>query len=118
MDIETYRNYCIIKKEVTESFPFPSLPNVLVFKVAGNMFTATNINTFESISMQCNPELIDGLRAQYPAITKHKYFSTKHWNLVGMDNTISDKLILKWIDESYELAVNKLTKKMRFEFGL
>jgi predicted DNA-binding protein (MmcQ/YjbR family) len=41
MDIETYRNFCISKKAVMESFPFPGLPNVLVFKVAGKMFTAT-----------------------------------------------------------------------------
>ena len=49
MNIESYRNYCISKKGATESFPFPKLPNILVFKVAGKMFTATDINTFASI---------------------------------------------------------------------
>ncbi len=113
LDIETYRNYCISKKGVTESFPFPGLPNVLVFKVAGKMFTATDAETFESISVQCNSDIIDELRAKYPAITKHKYFSERHWNLIAMDNSISDKLIFKWIDSSYDLAIAKLTKKLR-----
>ena len=46
MNIESYRNYCIGKKEVTEEFPFKNLPNVLVFKIAGKMFNATDITAF------------------------------------------------------------------------
>ena len=111
MDIEIYRNYCISKKGVTESFPFPRLPNLLVFKVADKMFTATDITTFESISLQCKTELIDELRAEYSAISKHKYFSERHWNLVFMDNSIADKILFEWIDNSYELVVTKLPKK-------
>jgi predicted DNA-binding protein (MmcQ/YjbR family) len=118
MDIEIYRNYCIAKKGVTESFPFPRLPNLLVFKVAGKMFTATDVTTFESISLQCNPELIDEVRAKYPAITKHKYFSERHWVLIFMDNAIPDKLLFQWINNSYDLSVAKLTKKMRADLNL
>jgi hypothetical protein len=44
----------VFKKEVTEGFPFPNLPNLLLFKVAGKMFTATNADTFESIRVQCD----------------------------------------------------------------
>lgn len=52
MDIESYRLYCLSKKGVTESIPFSKLPNVLVFKVKGKLFTATNINTFDSFSIK------------------------------------------------------------------
>lgn len=118
MDIETYHNYCISKKGVTEGFPFSRLPNLLVFRVAGKMFTATDVTTFECISLQCNPELIDEIRAKYPAIKKHKYFSERHWNLIFMDNSIPDKLLFQWINNSYDLSVAKLTKKMRAELNL
>jgi predicted DNA-binding protein (MmcQ/YjbR family) len=118
MNIESYRNYSIQKKEVTEGFPFPSLPNILVYKVAGKMFTATDINTFASISICCNTNAIGDLREKYAAVQKHPYFSEKHWALVMMDNSISDKLLLKWIDESYDLAVQKLTKKLRAKLNL
>ncbi len=118
MNIETYRNYCIEKKEVTESFPFPKLPDVLVFKVAGKMFTATDVNSFAGISVRCNPDKIDELRATYPALQKHAYFSNRHWTMIMMDNTIEDKLILQWLDESYALAVKTLTKKQRQELAL
>lgn len=112
MDIESYRNYCLLKKGVTESFPFHRLPNLLVFKVANKMFTATDIITFESISVRCKRENTDEFRAKYQSITEHFYFK-KGWNLIKMDNSIQDKLILEWIDTSYNLAITKLTKNIR-----
>ena len=110
MDIEKYRAHCLKKKDVTENFPFPNLPNTLVFKVKKKMFTATNVETFSSISIKCNPETIDELRAKYPAVTKPGYFSERHWSWVMMDGSVSDAQILKWIDESYDLVVAKLPK--------
>jgi predicted DNA-binding protein (MmcQ/YjbR family) len=118
MNIETYRNFCIAKKQVTESFPFPNLPNVLVFKVAGKMFTATDVTSFESISVKCSPEQVDELRAKYTAVIKPSYFSERHWNWILMDNSIPDKLIVEWIGNSYDLAVANLTKKLRTDLNL
>ena len=118
MNIEDYRNYCLAKKEVTESFPFPNLPDVLVFKVAGKMFTATDITTFRNISLKFNPDLIDELRSKYPAFTNHSYFSNKHWGNILMDNSIPDKQLFEWIDNSYHLTISKLAKKIRVELNL
>jgi predicted DNA-binding protein (MmcQ/YjbR family) len=118
MNIEMYRNHCISKKAATESFPFPGLPDVLVFKVAGKMFTAADVNSFTGISVRCDADKIDELRAVYPALQKHTYFSERHWTMVMMDNTIPDKQVLQWLDESYNLAVKTLTKKMRLELEL
>ena len=118
MDIENYRNYCLSKKQVTESFPFPSLPNVLVFKVADKMFSATDVNTFESFSIKHNPNTIEELRSKYEAVTNHTYFSNKHWSKLIMDKSIPDKILFQLIDVSYNLTVEKLTKKTRVELGL
>lgn len=118
MNIETYRNYCISKNQATESFPFSGLPNVLVFKVAGKMFTATDISTFGSISVKCNPDIIDELRSIYPAFTNHTYFSNKHWGNVLMNDSIPDTQLFEFIDMSYDLTVAKLTKKLRTELNL
>jgi predicted DNA-binding protein (MmcQ/YjbR family) len=118
MDIERYRNYCIAKKEVTESFPFPNLPSVLVFKVAGKMFTATDVTSFATISIRCNSDGIDEMRAKYPAVIKPAYFSDRHWSWVVMDNSVPDKKIFEWIDNSYQLAIDKLTKKAKLELKL
>ncbi len=115
MNIELYRDYCLSKKGVTESIPFPKLPNVLVFKVKGKMFTATDIETFNGFSIKCVPETIEELRAQYDALQEPSYFSKKHWSNVVVDGSIPDNLLYEWLDISYNLVVAKLTKKERLE---
>ncbi len=115
MNIEDYRTYCLSKKGVTESIPFSKLPDVLVFKVMGKMFTATDITTFESFSVKCNPDTIDLLRAEYPAMKEPAYFSKKHWSNVIIDGSIPDKLLYEWLDISYNLVVANLTKKQQLE---
>lgn len=118
MNIETFRDYCITKKGTTEEFPFKKLPNTLTFKVAGKMFAATDINSYKSISIRCDQNKIDELRATYPALQKPSYFSDRHWTRVVLDNSISDKLIFQLIDNSYELALKKLTRKERNNLDL
>ncbi len=115
MNIEEYRKYCLTKPGATESIPFPGLPDVLVFKVKEKMFTATDINTFASISIKCVPETIDELRAKYPAMQEPSYFSKKHWSRVVMDGTIPDEVLYDWLDVSYNLVVAKLPRKIRDE---
>ena len=113
MNIEDYRNYCLSKPGVNESTPFPKLPNVLVFKIYDKMFTATDINTFESFSIKCKPETIDELRANHHALVEPSYFSKKHWSRAIMDDSIPDKTLYDWLDISYQLVFSKLTKKIQ-----
>ncbi len=118
MNIEDYREYCISKKGITESFPFFNAPDVLVFKVGGKMFTATDVITFTSNSVKCDPDLVDELRATYESVKPPAYLSKRHWNRIVMDNSIPDKLIYQWIDDSYNLVVAKLPKGLRIKFDL
>ena len=115
MNIEEYRSYCLSKNGVTESTPFPKLPNILVFKVRSKMFTATDLITFTSFSIKCHPETIEELRSQYPALKEPSYFSKKHWSQVENDSTIPDRLLYDWLDISYDLVVANLPKKVQQE---
>ena len=110
MNIEQYRTYCLAKKGVTESIPFPKLQNVLVFKVLDKMFTATDINSF---SIKCNPNTIDELRAKYMAVEEPTYFSKKYWSNVIMDGSIKDEILYKWLNLSYDLVVANMAKKIQ-----
>ena len=118
MNIEEYRSYCLSKKKVTESFPFPKLPNILVFKVLGKMFTATDINNFKSISVKANPDDIEKLRFRFSCLDIQPYMSKKHWNKVILDHSVSDNVIYKWIDTSYELVIKNFTKKQQQELTM
>lgn len=109
MNIEEYRDYCLNKKGVTEEFPFG--PDTLVFKVMGKMFALTGIDSFASINLKCDPEEAILLREQYAAVQPGYHMSKKHWNTIVMDGSVSDKLVRKWIDDSYDLVVSGLSKK-------
>jgi len=39
--------------------------------------------------------------------------SKKHWNTVFIDGSLDDGLIYEWIDDSYDLVVKSLPKKLR-----
>lgn len=118
MNIEEYREHCLSKKGATESFPFGKLPDVLVFKVMGKMFTATDVATFDSISVKCDPETIEEIRSQYSSVGTQPYMDKNHWNNVLMDDSIPIPVLKKWIDDSYGLVVEKLTKKQKEELAL
>lgn len=113
--MEEYRQYCLSKKGVTESIPFPKLPDILAFKVKGKMFTATDINTFAAFSIKCDPGTIDELRSQYDALQEPSYFSKKHWSSVVMDGSISKEILFQWLDTSYDLVVTNLPKTTQLE---
>ncbi len=115
MNIEEYREYCINKKGVTEGFPFDS--STLVFKVMGKMFALASVDQFEYINLKCDPERALELRAEYPAIRPGYHMSKKHWNSVYVDGSLSDDFIFELIDDSYELIVASLTKKLQVELS-
>lgn len=112
MNIEQYRNFCLSFPGVTEEFPFNE--TTLVFKVMGKMFALTDVDTFESISLKCDPVKAIELRETYPDIVAPGYhMNKKHWNSVSMMSNLPDSLIKEWITDSYQLVVAKLPKKER-----
>lgn len=111
MNIEEFRNFCLSLKGTTEDFPFDE--QALVFKVMGKMFALTNVDTFESINLKCDPEKALELREQYPAVQPGYHMSKKHWNTVLTDGEIPDPLLKQWTRDSYDLVVAGLPKKLR-----
>lgn len=116
MNIEEYRDYCMAKKGVTEGFPFDQ--KTLVFKVMGKMFALTNVDGFVSINLKCNPEHALELREKFHAVQPGYHMSKKHWNTVTVNDDASDQKIYEWIDDSYDLVVKSLTKKLKEELWL
>ena len=113
MDIESFREHCIVKKGVTEEFPFDN--QTLVFKVMGKVFALTDVDLFTSVNLKCDPERAVELRERYDGIQPGYHMNKKHWNTVLMDGTIPDVLTKELIDHSYELVVKGLPKKLKEE---
>jgi predicted DNA-binding protein (MmcQ/YjbR family) len=113
MNIEEFRDFCLSMNGVTEEFPFDQ--ETLVFKVMGKMFALTDVDTFESINLKCDPERAIELREQYPAVLPGYHMNKKHWNTVLANGEIPDPLLKQWTRDSYDLVVSGLPKKDRLQ---
>jgi predicted DNA-binding protein (MmcQ/YjbR family) len=113
MNIEEFREYCLLKPGVTEEFPFDEV--TLVYKVMGKMFALTNLDGDWGLNLKCDPERAIELREQHPAIQPGYHMSKIHWNTIAMDASLSKKLILELVDHSYQLVVDKLPGKLKQE---
>ena len=112
MNIETFRNYCLSKKGVEETFPFDE--HTLVFKVMGKMFTLTGLDDVEfKVNLKCDPQRAIELREAYEEILPGWHMSKKHWNTVLFEGSLEDDLLVELIDHSYNLVVQKLKKADR-----
>lgn len=105
------REYCIKKKGVTEGFPFNE--TALVFKVMGKIFALLNLEHPQSINLKCEPVRAIELREKYDEIIPGYHMNKKHWNTLDLTGTLTDKLILKLIDHSYELIFEALPNKLK-----
>ncbi len=113
MNIEDIREYCLSKKGVLEGFPFDDV--TLVFKVMNKMFAILSLDNDHGLSLKCDPEKAIYLREQYPAVKPGYHLNKKLWNSVTLDGTINEKLLKEWVDDSYQLIVEKLTNKLKEE---
>ncbi|MFD1094844.1 MmcQ/YjbR family DNA-binding protein [Salegentibacter chungangensis] len=115
MDIESFRNYCIQKKGVTEELPFG--PDNLVFKVMGKMFSIASLDEVPlRVNLKCDPERAIELREEYEEnILPGYHMNKQHWNTLVLDGRLDPKLVLELINHSYELVVKSLPKKLQKE---
>ena len=113
MEIEDIRNYCLLKKGITESFPFDN--ETLVFKVGGKMFLLIPLEKQPpTFSAKALPEWSEELREEFPQISGAYHMNKTHWNAVVCEG-LKKELILKLIDHSYDLVFSSLTRKVREE---
>lgn len=112
MHIEEFRDYCLAKKGVEETFPFDE--ETLVFKVMGKMFAITGLERIPfQVNLKCDPERSIELREEYEDIQPGWHMSKKHWNTVVFEGDLEEKMLLELIDHSYNLVVKSLKKKDR-----
>jgi predicted DNA-binding protein (MmcQ/YjbR family) len=110
------RRRCLAFTGAVEEFPFSA--GLSVFKVAGKMFALTRLATRPlSVSLKCEPVLAEQLRATYAAIQPGYHLNKRHWNTVTVDGSLPDRLILDLIEDSYDLVVDGLPKRVQVELG-
>jgi predicted DNA-binding protein (MmcQ/YjbR family) len=66
-----------------------------------------NLDGDLSINLKCDPALALELRERYSSVTGAYHMNKKHWNSIYIDGSVPDKEIIKWIDHSYNLVIEK-----------
>jgi predicted DNA-binding protein (MmcQ/YjbR family) len=111
VNAEHFLEFCLSKKGVTDSFPFNE--KTLVLKAGNKMFALSEIDTFTSINLKCNPERAIELRESFRGVRPGFHMNKKHWNTVSVDSDLSDQLIEELINHSYSLVFDSLTKRVK-----
>ena len=111
MTRELLAEICLGQPDAIEDFPFGD--HVSVFKVGGKMFALLPTSSDRlSLTLKCDPDRAESLRRQYPAV-RSSNFHTRHWNRVLIDGSIPIDEAQEWIEDSYDLVVDKLPKCLR-----
>ena len=113
MNIEYFRDECLKKKCVEETFPFGD--DTLVFKVFGKIFALTSFSEPDRCNLKCDPVKAIELRDTYEAVKPGFHMNKQHWNTVNYHQDLTDKEIINLIEHSYQLVVNSLPKKHKDE---
>jgi predicted DNA-binding protein (MmcQ/YjbR family) len=110
------RRWCLEHAGAVEDFPFS--PDTSVFKVGGKVFAISALGREPlAVSVKCEPELAAELRHTYPAIRPGYHLNKRHWNTIVLDGTLPDQLVRDLVEDSYDLIVSALPKRMRGQLG-
>jgi predicted DNA-binding protein (MmcQ/YjbR family) len=116
MDLKELRRYCLAKPGAVEEYPFG--PGALVMKIGGRMFAIIGEDSVPiTVSLKCEPEIALALRDAYASVTPGYHLNKRHWNTVMLDGTIGGERIREWIDDSFDLVLAGLPRKVRAEIA-
>ncbi len=114
MNIEDLQSYCHAKPGVEECFPFGD--DTMVFKVMDKVFLLAGLDSVPlAFNVKCDPDMAEDLREKFDCVTPGFHMNKRHWNTIVVDDSVSDKLLQEWIDNSYNLIVNSLSKTLKKE---
>ena len=115
MDIERFREYCLLFEGVTEKTPFGKFAArfdlVLVFYVCGHMFCMVDMDDFTYAVVKNSSEKIAELHETRNSVERQRNMSAKYWIQLNFGGDVSDSEILDLVKQSYEIVKAKHTKK-------
>ena len=116
MNASELRDWCLEHAGAVEDFPFTAEHSV--FKVHGKMFALSALGREPlEVSVKCEPELAVELRNSYEAIRPGYHLNKRHWNTITLDGSVADQLVRDLVEDSYDLVVSALPKRVQKELG-
>jgi predicted DNA-binding protein (MmcQ/YjbR family) len=83
--------------------------------LVGKMFAmqGTDKSGKPIITLKIEPSYGVELRKEHKEIVPGYYMNKLHWNSVRLDGDVPDDLLREMIDESYQILLNSLPKKLQ-----
>ena len=117
MDIEQLRDYCLSLPHSSESMPFGD--GYIVYKVVDRVFAIMAPDGGEPrLSLKCDPDRAEDLRAAYPAIIPGFHLNKKYWNTLLLDQHLPPKLLSSLIRTRGMRPQLSSPKRVRTELGI
>jgi predicted DNA-binding protein (MmcQ/YjbR family) len=116
MTARELRRLCLRFPGAIEDFPFGS--ETSVFKVEGKMFALSALGSRPlQVSVKCEPDLAEQLRAAHEAIAPGYHLNKRHWNTITIDGSLSDAMVGDLVEDSYDLVVAAMPRRLREGLG-
>jgi predicted DNA-binding protein (MmcQ/YjbR family) len=94
---------CARQEGAELSHPFG--PQAAVFKVAGKIFAIAGPEGARAqLTLKCDPEHGEVLRADHDAINPGYHMNKRHWITVTLDGSLSPTMIEELIEDSFDLV--------------
>ena len=91
--------------------------NATLYMVGGKMFALRGEDKSGRaiITLKLDPDFGSALRQQYKDIIPGYYMNKVHWNSLYLDGNVPDDLVQAMINESHQLILKSLSKKVQKE---
>jgi len=109
---EELRSVCRSLPGAVETYPFGE--GVAAYKVEGKIFAISRLGESPlEVSLKCEPELAEQLRATHEAIRPGYHLNKRHWITVTVDGSLGDDLVRALVEDSWALVVDGLPARVR-----
>jgi predicted DNA-binding protein (MmcQ/YjbR family) len=112
MTPDELQRLCLSLPGAVETYPFAE--GLAVYKVEGKIFAISRLLAVPlEVSLKCEPELAEQLRATHAAIRPGYHLNKRHWNTVTIDGSLDDEMLRSLVEDSWALVVDGLPARVR-----
>lgn len=106
MDHLTVENYLLSLPAAVREYPFG--PEAAVYKSGGKMFAIISETKQPlNLSLKCDPQLSQLLRAKYETVLPGYHLNKKHWNTIILSGQLPWEEVRGLILHSYQLVTGR-----------
>lgn len=116
MEFEVFRKYCLSKLGATEEQPLGN--QSYYYKVKDLVFAIADTAEDYRLTLKCEPAKALLLRQENNFIKPGYHINKEHWNTFIMKEVNKDAEIEAHVDNSYDLVIQKLSKKQKASLGI